>query len=111
MEGPARVKLGDEFRMGMKAGMKYSMISKVVEYEDGRRIAWQTTPPGRFAKLGGGRIWRYELEPVEGGTRVRESWDVTQERGPMKGLIAKAGDRTKKGMAQTLERIEQVVTA
>ena len=29
---------------------------------------------GRFL---GGRIWRYELEPVDGGTKVTESWDIS----------------------------------
>ena len=40
-------------------------------------IAWQTRGPGKFGARFGGRIWRYELEPVDGGTRVRETWDVT----------------------------------
>ena len=52
---------------------------QVVEFEEGRRIAWQTRGPGHIGKHVAGRIWRYELEPVEGGTLVRESWDITQE--------------------------------
>jgi hypothetical protein len=56
----------------------------------------------------GGRIWRYELEPVEGGTLVRESWDLSEEHG--KALVWRFGRaKTEKGMAATLERIEQIV--
>jgi hypothetical protein len=57
----------------------------------------------------GGRIWRYELEPVEGGTLVRESWDISQEK-VKKGVQSLRG-RTREAMTKTLERLEQVVTA
>ena len=46
----------------------------------------------------GGRIRRYELAPDDGGTLVRESWALPQEKGPIKGLLAipryKANPRT-----------------
>ena len=77
-EGSQRLALGSTFGMSMKMGIPYSMVSTVVEFDENRRIAWQTRGPGdRQAR--GGRIWRYELEPVDGGTLVRESWDITQE--------------------------------
>jgi len=95
--------------MSMKVGIPYSMVSEVIEFEDNRRIAWQTRPPGTLgSKLGGGRIWRYELEPVDGGTRVRESWDISQEK--VKALVRPARKRTREAMEKTLERIEQLVT-
>jgi len=101
-----KLALGSEFGMSMKLGVPYSMVSTVIEYEEGRRIAWQTRPPvGR--KLAGGRIWRYELEPVDGGTLVRESWDISQE--VVKALVRPARGKTRKAMAATLERIEQVL--
>jgi len=105
-----RLALGDRFGMSMKLGVPYSMVSEVIEFEDNRRIAWQTWPPNDFAaKLAGGRIWRYELEPVEGGTLVRESWDISQER--VKFVVRPSRNKTKKAMEATLERIEQVVSA
>ena len=45
------------------------------------------------AKLGGGRIWRYELEPVDGGTLVRETWDISQEAGLSKPLVGPGARR------------------
>ncbi len=100
--------LGSKFGMSMKLGVPYSMVSTVIEYEDGRRIAWQTRPPGRIpGMLAGGRIWRYELEPAPGGTLVRESWDISQE--VVKAVVRPARKKTIDAMKATLERIEQVL--
>ena len=103
-----RLSLGSKFGMSMKFGVKYSMVSEVVEFEDDRRIAWQSRPPSKFgAKFGGGRIWRYELEPVDGGTRVRESWDITHEK--VKFFVRPARKKTRAAMEKTLVRIEELV--
>jgi len=40
--------------------------NRVVEFEENRRIAWH-----HFAQF----VWRYELEEVEGGTMVTESFN------------------------------------
>lgn len=104
-----KLHVGSTFGMRMKMGIPYSMVSTVVEYEENRRIAWQTRPPAPFSKLGGGRIWRYELEPVDGGTLVRESWDIGQE--VVKALVRPAANKTRQNMTKTLERLEAVVTA
>jgi hypothetical protein len=84
------------------------MVSTVIEFEEGRRIAWQTFPP-IGDRIAGGRIWRYELEPVEGGTRVRESWDISQERTKWLVTMGNAHAKTRKQMEQTLANIEKIV--
>jgi uncharacterized protein YndB with AHSA1/START domain len=104
------LKMGSTFGMSMKMGFPYSMESTVIEFVPDRRIAWQTRGPTRIGKLVGGRIWRYELEPVDGGTLVRETWDISQESAPTKPLVRKGAEKTRKDMAATLERIESVVT-
>lgn len=106
-----KVALGSTFGMSMKMGLPYSMQSTVIEYEEDRRLAWQTRGPGPIGKLVGGRIWRYELEAVDGGTLVKESWDITQESALTKLGVKGLGKTTAKNMAATLERIEQLVTA
>jgi hypothetical protein len=94
--------------MSMRMGLPYSMVSTVIEYEENRRIAWQSAPPGGLmARLSGGRIWRYELEPTVGGTRVRESWDISQDKNRAV-LRVVAASQTKRSMEKTLERIEQL---
>ena len=48
----------------------------VVEFEEGRRIAWRPAEPGR--KLPG-HLWRWVLEPVDPShTRVTHTYDWTQ---------------------------------
>ena len=110
--GAERLELGSKFGMSMKMGIPYSMTNEVIEFDENRRIAWQTKPSVSWgAKLGGGRIWRYELEPVDGGTRVRESWDISQEAGPSKRLVARGRTHTIANMEKTLARIQEIVTA
>jgi len=104
---PDHLELGAKFGMSMKMGIPYSMVSTIIEYDENRRIAWQTRPP-IGAALAGGRIWRYELEPVEGGTRVRESWDISQEK--IKFLVSGARKKTRENMEKTLERLEAAAT-
>lgn len=108
---PHRLGLGSTFGMSMQMGMKYSTVSTVVEFEPDRRIAWQTRPGGFLAKFVAGRIWRYELEPTEGGTLVRESWDISQDHQRMLLRLGRLPEKTAANMARTLERIEEIVTA
>jgi uncharacterized protein YndB with AHSA1/START domain len=105
-----RLALGDRFGMSMKMGLPYSMESTVIEFEENRRIAWQTTGPGRVGARVGGRIWRYELEPAENGTLVRESWDIRQESVMTRPVVRLSADKTRKNMSATLDRIERLVT-
>ena len=107
-QGSQRLALGSKFGMSMNAGFGYSMASTVIEFEENRRIAWQTRPtiaPMRL--LFGGRIWRYELTPTDGGTLVRESWDIRKEVFPWS--IRALRTKTIESMAKTLERIAAAV--
>jgi uncharacterized protein YndB with AHSA1/START domain len=107
---PQQLVLGSSFGMSMKMGVPYSMVSTVVEYEENRRIAWQTRGPSAIGRRVGGRIWRYELEPVDGGTLVRESWDISQESVATKWVVRAGEKKTRTSMAATLARIEELVT-
>jgi len=110
-DAPHKLTQGSVFGMGMKLGIRYSMVNTVVEYEENRRIAWKAEPPpGLMARLSGGRIWRYELEPTDSGTRVRESWDISQDKQRAMLRIVAAG-QVKRSMEKTLERIEQLTAS
>jgi uncharacterized protein YndB with AHSA1/START domain len=109
--GHQELELGDRFGMSMKMGLPYSMVSTVIELEPDRRIAWQTTGPTAIGRHVGGRIWRYELEPVDEGTLVRESWDIRQESPFTRPVVRRGADATRRNMAKTLQRIEDVVAA
>jgi uncharacterized protein YndB with AHSA1/START domain len=108
-EGSQRLQLGSSFGMAMKLGIPYAMVSTVVEFELDRRIAWETRGPTAIGRLFGGRVWRYELEPVDGGTRVRESWDLRGESAATKPFARKAEASTATSMAATLVRIEALL--
>ena len=107
-----RVGLGDSFGMDMKWGVPYSTRNVVKEFRENRLIAWQTLAPAPLHLLFTGRTWRYDLEPVEGGTRVRETWDVSTEKPLTRSLIrSRLAGQTKRNMEKTLERLEAAVTS
>ena len=117
---PERVKLGDKFGMAMKRGVPYSTHNVVIEFDDNRCIAWQHSTAGEIGEsavanflrtvVGPGAIWRYELEPADGGTKVHETWDFSAVRG-LKPLLRLARSRndTRAAMEKTLENIEKVL--
>ena len=108
--GSERLKLGSTFGMSMKVGIGYSMESTVIEFEEDRRIVLADAT----AEQGGGGLRRrahlaLRARPVEGGTKVTESWDITQEQ--QKWLVRPARKKTVEAMAKTLARIEELVTS
>jgi len=76
------------------------MSSTVKEFEENRRIAW--------AHVGGHR-WRYELEEVDGGTKVTESFDWSTSLAPRFIEMVGYPERHMVNLQKTLERLEAVV--
>lgn len=97
---PERLVLGSTFGMNMKMGLRYRMQNTVVEYEENRRIAWQ-----HFGK----HRWRYDLEPVDGGTRVTETFDWSTARSPKFIELMGYPKKHVPNMERTLERLAAVV--
>ena len=103
--------LGSTFGMSMRGRpesffLPYRTTNTVIEFEPDRRIAWKTTIAGGLV---GGRIWRYELEPRDGGTLVRETWDLSQDR---QRPLLKMGSMPKQaedGMRATLQRLAAIL--
>ncbi|HEY3842341.1 MAG TPA: SRPBCC family protein [Acidimicrobiales bacterium] len=102
---PDRLALGSVFGMSMKMGVPYSMSNTVIEFEPDRRIGWRTVISGPLGRFVGGRIWRYEFVPVDGGTRVTESWDISQDKQKFFLKRGSLGSGTADAMAKTLERL------
>lgn len=102
---------GAKFSMAMRGRKEtlfipYRTTNTVIEYEQDRRIAWQTAA---FGGLIGGRIWRYELTPVEGGTLVRESWDVSQDKQKRMITSGSMPKQAEDGMRATLQRLAELL--
>ncbi len=96
-----KLALGDKFSTSMRIGVPYLITNKVVEYTEGRRIAW--------AHIGGWR-WRYEFEPVEGGTEVTETFDWSTSKAGAYIEFMKWAPRNHKNMEGTLARLEAFAT-
>lgn len=93
VNAPSRLSLGATFGMDMKLGVPYRITNTVVEFEENRRIAWR-----HF----GGHVWRWILEPVDGGTRVTEEFDWTGSRSPLVLKLMRAEENNTKSIERTL---------
>ena len=102
---PEKLALGSVFGMSMKVGVPYTMSNTVIEFEQDRRIAWQTRLSGRLGRFLGGRIWRYELEPGEGGTKVTETWDISQDKQGLLLRNRKVAQQFAGTMSKTLDTL------
>jgi ribosome-associated toxin RatA of RatAB toxin-antitoxin module len=103
---PEQLKLGSKFGMSMKMGIPYSMMNTVIDFEQDKRIAWQTTLSGPLGRLIGGRIWRYQFDESDGQTTVTETWDISQDK--QKFMMGPAAKHTGEAMDKTLERLAQI---
>ena len=77
-------------------GAPYKIDNTVVEFEEGRRIAWRHI---------GGHVWRYLLEPVTGGTKVTEQFDMNTSRSVTALRLIRAPQRNKAAMEKTLDNL------
>jgi uncharacterized protein YndB with AHSA1/START domain len=82
---------GDVFAMTLTRGAVRE--NHVVEFEEGRRIAWTPAEPG---KVPPGHLWRWELEPVDASrTRVThtDDWTRLTDEGRLPRARATTADR------------------
>ncbi|WP_405163116.1 SRPBCC family protein [Nocardia sp. NBC_01499] len=101
VSGPDRLSMDATFKAAMKLfGVRYRIVNTVVEFEADRRIAW--CHPGKHR-------WRYELEQVDGGTRVTETFDLSTS--PVRGLLVRTPwpRWNAEGIEKTLPRLKTLV--
>jgi hypothetical protein len=85
--------------MDMQIGMPYRITNEVVEFEENRKIGWR-----HWAH----NVWRYELEPAESGTRVRETFDYTDGRGQWFLRLTGTPRKNQESIEKTLERLAEL---
>lgn len=100
--GPARLDRGATFGMTMRWGVPYKVLNTVVEFDEGRRIGWR-----HFGR----HVWRYELEPVTGGTRVTETFDYAPSPVARVLELAHAPERNLASIRATLARLTEMFGA
>jgi Polyketide cyclase / dehydrase and lipid transport len=102
VSGPQQLGMGDRFSMAMKNGLSYRTSNRVVEFEPNRQIAWWNASKA---------VWRYELEPAAGGTRVTETFDYG--RSPLRGVLGLTGAprNSARSISATLRRLQDIFGA
>ncbi|MFZ3267442.1 MAG: SRPBCC family protein [Mycobacterium sp.] len=94
--------VGDVFTMTLTGGAIRE--NHVVEFEEGRRIAWTPSQVGRRPP---GHLWRWELEPLgESRTRVTHTYDWS--RLTDQNRIPRASRTTSEALQASLDRLAEI---
>jgi hypothetical protein len=103
VSGPERLSLGARFGMSMRIVVPYRTDNVVVEFAEGRLIAWQHFNRHR---------WRYELLPVdENATVVTETFDARTALFPPALLLINAYADNQVGILKSLVQLKEVAEA
>ncbi|MFL6088331.1 MAG: SRPBCC family protein [Mycobacterium sp.] len=91
--------VGDVFTMTLTMGSVRH--NHVVEFEEGRLIAWRPSEPGQEPP---GHLWRWELEPLsESRTRVTHTYDWSQLTDEKR--LPRARDTTADKLQASIDRL------
>ncbi|MFN8022772.1 MAG: SRPBCC family protein [Acidimicrobiales bacterium] len=95
--------VGDVFATTLTGGQVRE--NHVVEFDEGRLIAWRPAEPGRPPV---GHLWRWELEPVDDErTLVRHTYDWTDLHDEQR--YARARATTEDRLAASIDRLAALV--
>jgi len=99
--GPEKLFLGAKFGMKMKQGIPYYIKNQVIDFQDGKTIAWQHILHN---------VWRYEFKTIDQNTtEVTESWDATKARGLWWIKKRKPWNWVPKAMGKSLVNLKSLV--
>lgn len=91
--------VGDVFTMSLRRGGVRQ--NTIVEFEEGRRIAWRPNVPGRQPP---GHLWRWELAPIDHNrTLVTHTYDWTELTD--RSRFPRARATTSERLAASLDRL------
>ncbi|MFD6157622.1 SRPBCC family protein [Nocardia sp. NPDC060256] len=94
--------VGDVFTMTLTTGADRD--NRIVEFEEGRRIAWLPSVPGEQPP---GHLWRWEVEPIdETHTRVTHTYDWSQLTDEKRQVRARATTADK--LRASLDRLAEL---
>jgi len=97
--------VGDVFTMTLQKGSVRE--NTIVEFEEGRLIAWRPNAPGQEPP---GHLWRWELKPLDAGrTRVTHTYDWTELTDPSR--LPRARATTPDRLEASLERLARLAEA
>ena len=94
--------VGDVFTMTITMGSIRE--NHVVEFEEGRLIAWRPSEPGKEPP---GHLWRWELEPLDGSrTLVTHTYDWSRLTDEMR--LPRARATTAEKLQLAMERLAEL---
>ena len=94
--------VGDVFTMTITMGSIRE--NHVVEFEEGRLIAWRPSEPGKEPP---GHLWRWELEPLDGSrTLVTHTYDWSRLTDEMR--LPRARATTADKLQLSMERLAEL---
>lgn len=94
--------VGEVFSMTLNYGAVRD--NHVVEFDEGRLIAWWPAEPGAVPP---GHLWRWELEPVDAGhTRVTHTYDWTRLTDPAR--LERARATTAERLRASIDRLAEI---
>jgi len=96
LDAPERLTLNATFGMSTKNGLPDKITDAVGDFAEGTQIALRQC---------GGHIWRYILEPVEGGTKVTEQFDWNTSKSPFVLKLRKSPQENGIAIEKTLENL------
>ena len=103
----AEPKVGEKFNGTNKIGdFEWTTTSEITAADPGARFAW-TVDGG--ADDGPAAYWSYDLEPIEGGTRVTESFQIGASKGGFRRFGKNKTDEENAAMAAS--RVEQLTAS
>jgi uncharacterized protein YndB with AHSA1/START domain len=107
LDGATGAALGARFvgRSRHDALGEWAAISQVVEFEPGQVFAWAVGDPGHPAA-----IWRFRLEPMDGGTEVSEWVQLGPARSGLSVAIDRMPDREQKIVFVRMREFERNIT-
>jgi uncharacterized protein YndB with AHSA1/START domain len=97
--------VGEVFTMTLTGGSVRE--NHVVEFVEGRRIAWEPAPPGQQPP---GHLWRWVLQPVDAScTRVTHTYDWTRldDEQRLPRARATTADRLQASLARLAALVER----
>lgn len=95
--------VGDVFRMTLTRGSIRE--NHVVEFEEGRLVAWKPAEPGQPPV---GHLWRWEVSPLDDGTTIVEhTYDWTELTDPAR--LERARATTSERLAASIDRLAALV--
>lgn len=111
LDGATGPGVGVRFRGSSKfRGFRWSRTGRITRMEPPSLFQFETLPDAIFHDA---TRWTYRFEPVQGGTRVIESYELIQPGwlATVFDLVTRKPDAMVPGMQRTLERIKQAAEA